>query len=121
LTGEIGCIECKASPTAPLTGNQTLAFPEIGESGGTIVGAGKPGFPGGMQILPTAVQILPRELRVAFAVLCAERLMPAYTAFARRLGSVDAAKLTSILGRLWRALSPSYSPTRRALAIFFAT
>ncbi len=58
LTGEIGCIECKASPTAPLTPNQTLAFPEIGQSGGTIVGAGKPGFPGGLQIPPTAVQIL---------------------------------------------------------------
>jgi hypothetical protein len=58
LTGEIGCIECKASPTAPLTGNQTLAFPEIGESGGTIVGAGKPGFPGGMQIPPTPVEII---------------------------------------------------------------
>ena len=58
LTGQIGCIECKASPTAPLTPNQTLAFPEIGQSGGTIVGAGKPGFPGGTQIPPTAVQIL---------------------------------------------------------------
>jgi hypothetical protein len=57
-TGEIGCIECKASPTAPLTPNQTLGFPEIGVSGGTIVGAGKPGFPGGTQIPPTVVQII---------------------------------------------------------------
>jgi hypothetical protein len=57
-TGEIGCIECKASQTAPLTPNQTLGFPEIEQSGGTILGAGKPGFPGGMQIPPTAVQII---------------------------------------------------------------
>ncbi|HXY57843.1 MAG TPA: DUF416 family protein [Methylocystis sp.] len=48
---------------------------------------------------------LPRELRTAFAALCAERLAPAYAAFAGRLGSLDAAKLTSILGRLWLALN----------------
>lgn len=47
---------------------------------------------------------LPRELRVAFAVLCAERLMPAYAEFARRLSSLDPTILISILGRLWRAL-----------------
>jgi uncharacterized protein YjaG (DUF416 family) len=47
---------------------------------------------------------LPTELRVAFAALCAERLMPAYTAFARRLGHKDAVQLTSILGRVWRAV-----------------
>jgi hypothetical protein len=58
LTGEIGCVECKATPTAPFTPNQSLGFPEIGRSGGTIVGAGKPGFPGGMQIPPTPVQII---------------------------------------------------------------
>ena len=58
LTGEIGCIECKASPTAPLTSKQTLAFPEIGQSGGTIVGAGKPGFPGGLRLPPTTVRII---------------------------------------------------------------
>jgi hypothetical protein len=56
-TGEMSCIECKASATAPLTPNQTQAFPEIGQSGATIVGAGKPGFSGGMQIPPTDVQI----------------------------------------------------------------
>ncbi|MCK6450686.1 MAG: hypothetical protein L6R19_07480 [Alphaproteobacteria bacterium] len=59
-TGVIGCVECKASQTAPLTHNQTIAFPEIGQSGGTIVGAGKPGFPGGMQIPPIPVDILRR-------------------------------------------------------------
>ncbi len=58
VTGEIGCVECKASSTAPLTPNQSLAFPEIEQTGGTIVGAGKPGFPGGSQIPPTSVQIL---------------------------------------------------------------
>ena len=40
LTGQIGCIECKASQTAPLTPNQSLAFPQIGQSGGKILGAG---------------------------------------------------------------------------------
>jgi hypothetical protein len=58
LTGQIGCIECKASQTAPLTPNQSLAFPQIEQSGGTILGAGKPDFPGGTQISPTAVQIV---------------------------------------------------------------
>jgi|GEM_PF-5583846 hypothetical protein len=58
LTGELGCIECKASSTARLTPNQILAIREIGRSGGTIVGAGKPGFPGGTRIPPTKVQIL---------------------------------------------------------------
>jgi hypothetical protein len=58
LTGQIGCIECKASQTAPLTPNQSSAFPQIGQTGGTILGAGKPGFPGGTQIPPTDVQIL---------------------------------------------------------------
>ena len=58
VTGQIGCIECKASQAAPLTPNQSLAFPQIEQSGGTILGAGKPGFPGGTQIPPTAVQII---------------------------------------------------------------
>jgi len=34
-----------------------LAFPEIGQTGGTIVGRGKPGFPGGTRVPPTEVQI----------------------------------------------------------------
>ena len=58
VTGDIGCVECKASSTAPLTTNQTLGFSEIGQSGGTIVGAGKPGFPGGTVIAPTNLQII---------------------------------------------------------------
>ncbi|ROM91176.1 pyocin [Pseudomonas brassicacearum] len=56
--GDIACVECKASDTAPLTRNQKIAFPEIEESGGTIVGKGKPGFPGGTVLPPTRVDIL---------------------------------------------------------------
>lgn len=56
--GEISCIECKSSDTAPLTKNQKAAFPEIEKTGATIVGKGKPGFPGGTKIPPTRVEIL---------------------------------------------------------------
>lgn len=56
--GDIACVECKASETAPLTRNQKRAFPEIEQSGGRIVGKGKPGFPGGTEIPPTRVEIL---------------------------------------------------------------
>lgn len=55
--GTIGCVECKASATARLTRNQTAAHPEIGRSGATVVGKGKPGIPGGTVIPPTLVQI----------------------------------------------------------------
>lgn len=54
---QIGCVECKASATAPLTPNQTAAFPEIEQVGGVVVGKGKPGIPGGTVIPPTRVQI----------------------------------------------------------------
>ncbi|MEO1333114.1 MAG: hypothetical protein AAFV32_06305 [Myxococcota bacterium] len=53
----IGCVECKASATAPLTKNQRAAFPEIGSSGGVVVGKGKRGVPGGTVIPPTSVKI----------------------------------------------------------------
>lgn len=56
--GELSCVECKSSDTAPLTKNQKAAFPEIEKSGATIVGKGKPGFPGGSRIPPTRVEIL---------------------------------------------------------------
>ena len=56
-SGVIGVVEAKGSPTAPLTPNQRTAFPEIERSGATVVGEGKPGFPGGMRIPPTKVQI----------------------------------------------------------------
>lgn len=56
--GKVSCVECKSSETAPLTKNQKKAFPEIEVSGGTIVGKGKPGFPGGTRIPPTRVEIV---------------------------------------------------------------
>jgi len=56
--GDIACVECKASDTAPLTRNQKQAFPELEQSGGVIVGKGKPGFPGGTVLPPTRVDIL---------------------------------------------------------------
>jgi len=63
-SGSTTCIECKASATAPLTKNQKAAFPEIEVSGATVVGQGKPGFPGGTQIPPTKVQIIrPHNLK----------------------------------------------------------
>lgn len=55
--GNIGCVECKSSPTAPLTRNQKQAFPEIGQSGATVVGKGKPGFPNGTYIPPSEIKI----------------------------------------------------------------
>ncbi|POG23958.1 hypothetical protein C2855_07595 [Aeromonas bestiarum] len=57
-SGNIVCTECKASETAPLTKNQSLAFPEIEESGAMVVGKGKPGFPGGTEIPPTKVNVV---------------------------------------------------------------
>ena len=56
--GAIRCTECKASATAPLTKNQKLGFPEIQQSGGTVVGNGKPGFLGGTKIPATKVDIV---------------------------------------------------------------
>jgi uncharacterized protein YjaG (DUF416 family) len=41
-------------------------------------------------------------LRVVFASLCAERIVPAYSAFAERSGSGNSSYLMSILNRLWR-------------------
>ncbi|MDN3221358.1 S-type pyocin domain-containing protein [Pseudomonas nunensis] len=56
--GKVSCVECKSSETAPLTKNQKKAFPEIEASGATVVGKGKPGFPGGTRIPPTRVDIV---------------------------------------------------------------
>lgn len=50
--------EAKSSPTAPLTKNQKKAFPEIEQSGATVVGQGKPGYPAGTKIPPTKVDIV---------------------------------------------------------------
>jgi RHS repeat-associated protein len=57
-TGTVTCVECKASPTAPLTANQALAFEQIAQSGGVIVGSGKVGFEGGLEIPAGRVVIL---------------------------------------------------------------
>jgi hypothetical protein len=57
VTNQIGCLECKGSATAPLTPNQTRAFREMEEHESTVVGRGKPGFPPGMKIPPTKVEI----------------------------------------------------------------
>ncbi|MDR7002899.1 hypothetical protein, partial [Neobacillus niacini] len=56
-TGELECVECKASPTAPLTKNQKQAFPEIEKTGATVVGKGKPPYTGGTQIPPTKIEV----------------------------------------------------------------
>jgi filamentous hemagglutinin len=57
VTGQIGCIECKSSATAPVKPNQTKAFREMEEHESTVVGRGKPAFPPGMKIPPTKVEI----------------------------------------------------------------
>jgi hypothetical protein len=57
-TGEPLCIECKSSETARLTPYQKKGFPEIEEGGATVVGAGKPDFPGGTVIPPTRVRVV---------------------------------------------------------------
>ena len=56
-TGEINCIECKGSDTARVSPKQREAHADIQRCGATIVGRGKPGFPGGMKIPPTSVEI----------------------------------------------------------------
>ena len=50
--------EAKSSATAPLTPGQKAAHPEIESSGATVVGKGKPGFPGGTKIPPTKVNVV---------------------------------------------------------------
>ena len=56
--GNITCIECKSSSTAPLTPNQKVGYPEIEKNGATVTGAGKPGFEGGTMIPPTKIDII---------------------------------------------------------------
>lgn len=57
-SGQVKLQEAKSSATAPLTPNQAAAHPEIQQSGGTVVGKGKPGYPGGTQIPPTKVDVV---------------------------------------------------------------
>lgn len=56
--GNIFCIECKSSATAPLTPNQKIGYPEIEKHGGVISGAGKPGFESGTVIPPTKINVV---------------------------------------------------------------
>lgn len=59
--GGLSCIECKSSSSAPLTQNQKIGYPDLEKNGGTIVGAGKPGFEGGTKIPSTQVIIIRPE------------------------------------------------------------
>jgi RHS repeat-associated protein len=57
-SGQVKLQEAKSSSTAPLTPNQAAAHPEIEQTGGTVIGQGKPGYPGGTQIPPTKVEVV---------------------------------------------------------------
>ncbi|MCO6175379.1 RHS repeat-associated core domain-containing protein, partial [Flavobacterium sp. NRK F10] len=58
--GTIGIVEAKSSATAPLTPNQTIAFPLIEQNGGVVKGnnGASVGLPAGTQIPPTNVNIV---------------------------------------------------------------
>jgi RHS repeat-associated protein len=60
-SGEVRLQEAKSSAEAPLTKNQKIAHPEIEKSGATVVGKGKPGYPGGTKIPPTKVEVVRPE------------------------------------------------------------
>lgn len=61
-TGQTKLTEAKSSATAPLTKNQKIAFPEIEQTGATVVGKGKDPFVGGTKIPPTKVNVVrPKE------------------------------------------------------------
>jgi len=68
--GTIKLREAKASSTAPLTKNQKAAHPSIQQSGGVVVGKGKPGFPGGTKIPPTKVEIVRTKNQTNKIKLC---------------------------------------------------
>jgi RHS repeat-associated protein len=62
VSGNVRLQEAKGSATAPLTPSQVVAHPEIGQTGATVVGKGKSGYPGGTKIPPTKVEIVrPKE------------------------------------------------------------
>jgi RHS repeat-associated protein len=63
-SGNVSLTDAKGSATAPFTKNQKKAYPEIQQSGATVVGKGRPGFPPGTQIPPTKVKVLrPDDLK----------------------------------------------------------
>ncbi len=55
---EVGLVDFKGSPTAPVRKSQRETYLEIEKSGATVVGKGKPAFPGGTVIPPTKVRII---------------------------------------------------------------
>ena len=57
-TGKVRLQEAKSSAKARLTRDQRKAHPEIAKSGATVVGKGKPGYPGGTVIPPTNVEVV---------------------------------------------------------------
>jgi hypothetical protein len=57
-TNDIVLTDAKASPSAPLTPNQIIVYPELETYGGVIVGHGKTPYVSGTQIPPTQVQII---------------------------------------------------------------
>jgi RHS repeat-associated protein len=57
-SGNVVLTEAKSSATARLTPNQAAAHPEIAQTGATVVGQGKPGYPGGTKIPPTKVNVV---------------------------------------------------------------
>jgi integrase len=57
-SGDVRLQEAKSSATAKLTDRQKAAHPEIQKSGATVVGKGKPDYPGGTKIQPTKVEIV---------------------------------------------------------------
>lgn len=57
-TGEVNLTEAKSSATAPLTKNQSKAFPEIEQEGARVVGKGKDGYPAGTVLPPSKVRIV---------------------------------------------------------------
>jgi hypothetical protein len=54
--------------------------------------------------LTKALDLLPKLLRTAFAALCAQRLLPAYLAYAERIEPESRADVASFLNRLWSNL-----------------
>jgi hypothetical protein len=57
-SGKTALTEAKSSATAKLTPAQRAAHPEIAQTGATVAGKGKPGFPGGTKIPPTKVDVV---------------------------------------------------------------
>jgi len=57
-SGAVHLQEAKSSAAARPTPNQAKAHPEIAKTGATVVGQGKPGYPGGTKIPPTKVEVV---------------------------------------------------------------